>query len=137
MITSIHTLIYSDDADATRAFLRDVLQWPWVQDEESEPDWPIFSSGLSEIGVHPTESDYQGEHYSHPRHHEVALMCDDISATVAELRERGAEFSGDVEDMGFGQAIRVRVPGADDILLYQPAHPTAYALTATATADRS
>ena len=128
MITSIHTLIYSDDAEATRAFLRDVLQWPWVQDEASEPDWPIFRSGPSEIAVHPTESDYQGEHYSHPRHHKVALMCDDIETTVAELRQRGAQFSGEVEDMGFGLAVPMQVPGADDVLLYQPTHPTAFQL---------
>lgn len=128
MITSLHALIYSDDPQATRAFLRDVLQWPWVQDEASEPDWPIFRSGPSEMGVHPTESSYEGEHYSHPRHHEVALMCVDIETTVAELRGRGAEFTGGVTDMGFGLAIPLRVPGADDILLYQPTHPTAYDL---------
>ena len=128
MITSLHTLIYSDDAEATRAFLRDVLRWPSVLDPESAPDWPIFRSGPSEIGVHPTESDYQGEHYSHPRHHEIALMCDDVKATVAELRQRGAEFSGEIGDYGFGLAVPMRVPGADDILLYQPTHPTAFNL---------
>jgi len=127
MITSLHALIYSDDAEATRAFLRDVLRWPWVQDEASEPDWPIFRSGPSEMGVHPTESDYQGEHYSHPRHHEVALMCDDIESTVAELRQRGAEFSGEIGDFGYGLVISMKVPGADDIQLYEPKHPTAYA----------
>ena len=128
MITSLHALIYSDDAAATRAFLRDVLQWPWVQDPELEPDWPIFRTGPSEMGVHPTESDYQGEQYSHPRHHEVALMCDNVEATVAELRQRGAEFSGEISDYGFGLAVPMKVPGADDILLYQPQHPTAYGL---------
>lgn len=128
MITSLHALIYSDDPDATRAFLRDVLQWPWVQDEASEPDWPIFRTGPSEMGVHPTESSYEGEHYSHPRHHEVSLMCDDIEATIADLRGRGAQFTGDVSDMGFGLAISLQVPGADDMLLYQPQHPTAYGM---------
>ncbi len=57
MITSIHTLIYSDDPDATRSFLRDVLQWPWVQ-ADAVPDWPIYRSGLSEVGVHPTSGTY-------------------------------------------------------------------------------
>lgn len=128
MITSIHALIYSDDPEATRAFLREVLEWPWVVDPASEPDWPIFRSGASEIGVHPTESDYQGEHYSHPRHHEIALMCDDVEATVVELTERGAEFSGDISDLGFGLAIMMNLPGADDIMLYQPAHPTTFGI---------
>jgi len=128
MITSLHALIYSDDSQATRAFLRDVLQWPSVQDPDSEPDWPIFRSGPSEIGVHPTESDYQGEHYSHPRHYQIALMCDDIEATVAELRQRGAQFTGEVSDFGYGLVISMKVPGADDIQLYEPKHPTAYHL---------
>jgi len=128
MITSLHALIYSDDPEATRAFLRDVLEWPWVVDPASEPDWPIFRSGQSEIGVHPTESDYQGAHYSHPRHHEIALMCDDIDSTVADLRRRGAEFSGQISDFGYGLVISMKVPGADDIQLYEPKHPTAYHL---------
>lgn len=128
MITSLHALIYSDDPDATRAFLRDVLQWPWVQDPESEPDWPIFRSGPSELGVHPTSGTYEGEAYSSPRHHSVSLMCDDIEATIADLRGRGAQFTGDVSDMGFGLAISLQVPGADDMLLYQPQHPTAYGM---------
>ncbi len=128
MITSLHSLVYSDDADATRAFFRDVLRWPWVQDQDSTPDWPIFCTGPSELGVHPTESDWEGEHYSHPRHHRVALMCDDVEATVAELGRRGAEFGDEVSDMGFGLGVSLHVPGADDMLLYQPKHPTAYAL---------
>ncbi len=128
MITSLHTLIYSDDPDATRAFFRDVLELPWVQDPESEPDWPIYRTGPSELAVHPTSGTYEGESYSHPRHHEISLMCDDIGATVAELRGRGAQFSGDVSDMGFGLAISLRVPGADDMVLYEPRHPTAYGL---------
>jgi catechol 2,3-dioxygenase-like lactoylglutathione lyase family enzyme len=51
MIKAVHTLIYSDDAEATRAFLRDVLGWPSVQDTSSTPDWQIFKTGPSELGV--------------------------------------------------------------------------------------
>jgi hypothetical protein len=53
-------------------------------------------------------------------------MCDDVAATVAELERRGATFSGGIEDLGFGRGIMLRVSGADDLLLYQPRHPTAY-----------
>ena len=128
MITSIHALIYSDDPEATRAFLRDVLRWPWVLDPESAPDWPIFRTGPSELGVHPTSGTWEGESFSHPRHHSISLMCDDVEATVKELAARGAEFSGDISDFGFGLAIMMKVPGADDMLLYQPTHPTAFDL---------
>ena len=60
MITSIHTLIYSDDAKATRAFLRDVLGWKYVT-EDLDDDWLIFKSGPSEMGVHPTHSVWEGK----------------------------------------------------------------------------
>ncbi len=125
MIKAVHTLIYSDDPAATRAFLREVLEWPYVQDPESEPDWPIFKTGPSELGVHPTSGTFEGESYSHPKHHSISLMCDDLAATVTELEGKGAEFEGDIEDMGFGLAVMLQVPGADSILLYQPQHPTA------------
>ena len=60
MITSIHTLIYSDDAQATRAFLRDVLGWKYVA-EDFDDNWLIFKSGPSEMGVHPTHSEWEGK----------------------------------------------------------------------------
>jgi catechol 2,3-dioxygenase-like lactoylglutathione lyase family enzyme len=86
MITSIHTLIYSDDAPATRAFLRDVLGWPSVEDAGGGgAGWLIFKSGPSEMGVHPTSSVYDGKTYESPRHHLISLMCDDIG----KLHPRG------------------------------------------------
>jgi catechol 2,3-dioxygenase-like lactoylglutathione lyase family enzyme len=128
VITAVHTLIYSDDAPATRAFLRDVLQWPYVVHTESGPGWLIFKTGPSEMGVHPTSWEWEGEKGSTPRHHSISLACDDIEATVADLKGRGAEFSGEVQDFGFGPAISMKVPAADDILLYQPGHETAFDL---------
>ena len=128
MLTTVHTLIYSDDAAATRAFLRDVLQWPYVNQDGpgGDPDdWLIFDTGRSELGVHPTSGDEHGG-WSTDRHHEIALMCDDIVATVAELTGRGAQFAGDPVDMGFGIGCAVKVPGAPDILIYQAKHLTAH-----------
>ena len=92
MITSIHTLIYSDDAKATRAFLRDVLGWKYVA-EDFDNAWLIFKSGPSEMGVHPTHSEWEGQTYDYPRHHSIALMCEDIEATVGSSgrKERSSE----------------------------------------------
>lgn len=120
-------MIYSDDAPATRAFLRDVLGWPYSEHEEGS-GWLIFKSGPSEIGVHPTAGEWEGEKYSSPRHHSISLMCDDIQATVAALKAKGAEFSGEIQDHGYGWVVMMKVPGADDIQLYQPNHPTAFNL---------
>ena len=128
MLTAIHLLIYSDDPEATRAFFRDVLAWPYVDQPDSTPGWLIFKTGPSELGVHPTSYTHEGEAHSHPRHHSISLMCDDVEATKAELEGKGAEFAGSVEDMGFGLAVMLKVPGADDIMLYEPRHPEAHSL---------
>jgi catechol 2,3-dioxygenase-like lactoylglutathione lyase family enzyme len=128
MITSIHTLIYSDDPPATRAFLRDVLGWPYVEDVESEPGWLIFRTGPSELGVHPTSGTWEGADFSHSVHHEISLMCDDIVATKADLKARGAVFAGDIMAEGFGRLAMLELPGAGQILLYEPRHKTAYNL---------
>jgi predicted enzyme related to lactoylglutathione lyase len=137
MITSVHTLIYSDDPSATRAFLKDVLRWPFVaepgagdeghaRDEDSRSqdpaDWLIFATGPSELGVHPTNSgQWVGQ-----RHHEIALVCDNLGTTMAELAGRGAEFSSGPTAAGFGIVAMLKVPGADDIMLYEPRHATAF-----------
>jgi predicted enzyme related to lactoylglutathione lyase len=127
MITSIHTLIYSDDPNATRAFLRDVVGWKFVA-EDFDSDWLIFKSGPSELGVHPTHSEWEGKTYDHPRHHLISLMCDDLEKTVAELQAKGAQFRGPVQTHSYGHIIMMIVPGADDIQLYQPTHKLAYDL---------
>jgi catechol 2,3-dioxygenase-like lactoylglutathione lyase family enzyme len=124
VILACHTLIYSDDADATRAFFRDVLGFPSVDAGTGDFNWLIFQTGPSELGVHPTA----GEGYSSPRHHAISFIVDDLESTMAELRAKGAEFSSGPDDHGYGLIAMVQVPGADDVQLYQPRHETAYAL---------
>ena len=125
MITAIHTLLYSDDPDATRAFLQDVLGWPFV---DAHGGWLIFGTGPSEMGVHPTGYEADGEPQKVPAHHEVSIMCDDIEKTRAELEARGATFDGPIQDAGFGRTATMNVPGSCQMVLYQPRHPLAYTL---------
>jgi predicted enzyme related to lactoylglutathione lyase len=127
VLTAVHTLVYSDDPVATRAFFRDVLGWPFVE-EPATPGWLIFKTGPSELGVHPTSYTWEGKEHSHPLQHTVSLMCDDIEATIAELQAKGAVFAGPVEDMGFGLGTNLVVPGAGEMLLYEPRHTLAYDL---------
>lgn len=127
MITSIHTLIYSDDEKATRAFFRDVLGWKFTS-EDWEDGWLIFKTGPSEMGVHGTHGEWEGQTYSFPRQHKIALMCDDLEATVKELRAKGAQVRGAIEEQVYGRIIMLMVPGADDLQLYQPTHKLAYNL---------
>jgi catechol 2,3-dioxygenase-like lactoylglutathione lyase family enzyme len=124
MILACHTLVYSDDADATRAFFRDVLGFPAVDAGTGDHNWLIFRTGPSELGVHPTA----GEGWASPRHHAISFIVDDLDSTMAELAGKGAEFSSGPDDHGYGIVAMVKVPGADDVQLYQPRHETAYAL---------
>lgn len=114
MITAVHTLVYAEVPEAARAFFRDVLGWGHV---DAHDGWLIFATGPSELGVHPTQG--------RPSH-EISLMCDDIEATMAELAAKGAEFAGPVQDRGFGRTVMMTVPGAGEMMLYQPRHPVAY-----------
>jgi predicted enzyme related to lactoylglutathione lyase len=128
MITAVHALIYSDDPVATRSFLRDVLEWPFVEDAGTEAGWLIFRSGRSEVGVHPTHAEFEGQVFDQPRQHVLSLMCDDLESTQAELRDKGATFCSPVADRGWGLTVMMDIPGADPMVLYQPKHPTAYDL---------
>ncbi|CAN5744536.1 hypothetical protein BH24ACT6_BH24ACT6_09150 [soil metagenome] len=125
MITAIHTLIYSEDPQATRDFFRDVLQWAHVEASGPEPGWLIFKTGPSELGVHPT---MPGTSHATDIHHEVSFLCDDLESTMEELSSRGASFSGEVSDEGFGLVAMLELPGAGEILLYEPRHETAFDL---------
>jgi catechol 2,3-dioxygenase-like lactoylglutathione lyase family enzyme len=129
MILACHTLIYSDDPSATRTFFRDVLGFPYVEDTgPGGPGWLIFRTGPSEMGVHPTTSEHEGQTYSSPRHHQISFMVDDLEATMADLRGRGAEFSAGPDDHGYGLVAMLQVPGADDVQIYEPRHATAYSI---------
>ncbi len=125
MIMAVHTLVYADDADAARAFFADVLGWPYV---DAGDRWLIFKTGPSELGVHPTSDTQGGEAWSTDQHHEISLMCDDIEQTVAELSAKGAEFSREIRNAGFGRTTVLKVPGAGEMLLYEPRHPSAHGL---------
>jgi catechol 2,3-dioxygenase-like lactoylglutathione lyase family enzyme len=121
VITGVHALLYAEDPDLARAFFRDVLDWPYV---DAHDGWLIFRAGPSEIGIHPA-SPPTDEGTGPGAHHEVSLVCDDLIATMADLRARGATFAGDVVERRFGTSALLEVPGAGVVLLYQPTHPLA------------
>ena len=114
MIDGAHVILYSRDADADRAFLRDVLGFASVDAGEG---WLIFALPPAEAAVHPTDGAEGCELY---------LMCDDIESTVRELSDRGAELTGPVAARGWGLLTGVRLPGGGQIGLYQPRHPRAH-----------
>jgi predicted enzyme related to lactoylglutathione lyase len=119
VITALHTLVYADDPDAARAFFRDVLQFPAT---DTGGGWLIFKTGPSELGVHPSAWAHEGQTGGTTQQFDVSLMCDDLDETMAQLTARGAEFSGEVTHQGWGRTIRLKVPGAGEMTLYQPAY---------------
>ena len=104
MITALHTLVYAEDPDAARAFFRDVLQLPGA---DTGGGWLIFKSGPSELGVHPSSWEYQGQSGATDQRFDVSLMCDDLAATMAELTGRGAAFDGDVVEEPWGSTVQL------------------------------
>ena len=112
MISGAHMIIYSTDAEADRAFFRDVLQFPFV---DVHGGWLIFALPPSEVAVHPAESNGR---------HEIYLMCDDVQAEIARLQSRGVSCSA-VESQPWGALTHLTLPGGGRLGLYQPRHALA------------
>jgi catechol 2,3-dioxygenase-like lactoylglutathione lyase family enzyme len=121
-ITGTHVLLYTSEPDALRAVLRDVLGFSHV---DSGDGWLIFALPPAELGIHPAE----GPTYESGVRHQLTFMCDDIEATIAELRARGLEVRGedgrDTQDEGWGVTTMLALPGGAEVMLYEPRHPTA------------
>jgi catechol 2,3-dioxygenase-like lactoylglutathione lyase family enzyme len=115
VITGAHAIVYSRDADADRAFFRDVLGFPSV---DAGGGWLIFALPPAELAAHPADA---GDR------HELYLMCDEIESTVAELEAKGVEFTQPVSDEGFGLLTSLKLPGGGELGLYEPRHPIPHA----------
>lgn len=117
-IIGAHVLLYTPEPEALRATLRDVFGWQHV---DAGDGWLIFALPPAELGVHPAE----GPTYEAGTRHQLSLMCDDIGATVRELREKGIEIEGEPEDEGWGITTTMVLPGGVQVMLYEPRHPVA------------
>lgn len=109
MINGAHSIIYSTNVEADRAFFRDVLKFSNVDVGQG---WLIFGLPPSEVAVHPSEANDL---------HEFYLMCDDINAFVADMRAQKVICSEPV-DRGYGVFTEVTLPGGGKLGIYQPRH---------------
>ena len=114
MISGAHVIVYTKDAEADRAFFRDVLGFKSV---DAGHGWLIFALPPAEAAFHPAESNGA---------HELYLMCDDVAAEMAALRAKGIECS-DLHQERWGSITRITLPGGGKIGMYQPRHATAIA----------
>lgn len=116
VIVGTHAIIFADDAEAARAFFRDVLGFPNVDGGEG---WLIFALPPGELGLHP------GPGWGRAAgQHELFFMCHDLERAVDELEKKGVEFVSPISDEGFGLLTRLAIPGGGEIGLYEPKHPS-------------
>jgi catechol 2,3-dioxygenase-like lactoylglutathione lyase family enzyme len=112
MISGAHMIVYSKDAEADRAFFRDVLGFASV---EAGHGWLIFAMPPAEAAFHPSDANDV---------HELYFMCEDLKAEMATLAEKGVRCS-DVQEARWGSITKIQLPGGGKVGLYQPKHPTA------------
>jgi catechol 2,3-dioxygenase-like lactoylglutathione lyase family enzyme len=117
MIFGAHVVVYSADADADRAFFRDVLGFRSV---DAGHGWLIFALPPAEVAVHPADADALSPDSPN---HELYLMCDDLPAEMAALGEKGVTCS-EVEEARWGSITQITLPGGGQVGLYQPRHPS-------------
>ncbi len=114
MIKGVHTMFYSSEPDALRAFLRDKLGFHATDVGEG---WLIFDLPEADMGCHPVDKE-EGSPPSGTAH--ISFYCDDVKKTVAELKSRGVEFTEGITDAGYGLITHFKVPGGFSVQLYQP-----------------
>jgi len=112
MITGLHAIVFSDRADAVRAFFADVLGLSSV---DAGGGWPIFAAPPTEVAVHPADAGGR---------HELYLMCDDLERTLAELRAKGVRTVGEIREQRWGRLAAIELPDGSELAIYQPTHPS-------------
>jgi catechol 2,3-dioxygenase-like lactoylglutathione lyase family enzyme len=112
VITGIHAIVFSPQAEQVRAFFADVLGMPSA---DAGGGWLIFALPPAELAVHPADGE---------GHHELYLMADNIQATLAELRGKGVQVARDVSDQGWGLLAAIRLPDGSELPIYEPRHPS-------------
>lgn len=113
MINAVHMVINARDSEAARAFFGDTLNLPFA---DAGGGRLFFALPPGELGIHSTGSETE------EARHQLYLMCDDIEATVAELKAKGVEFTRGVTDQGWGLLTEMRIPGGGELSLYEPRH---------------
>jgi len=110
MINGAHVIVYSNDAEADKAFLKNVLKFAHV---DAGHGWLIFKLPPAEVAVHPSDENDM---------HEFYLMTDDLDAEMASLKKAGVACEAKSEQR-WGTLTRIRMPGGGTLGIYQPKHP--------------
>ena len=109
LVNGAHVIIGSEDVEADRAFLRDVVG---LESVDAGEGWLIFALPPAEVAVHPGKGG----------RHELYLMCDDLDATLAALEDRGAEVRPAIHEQRWGRLATLVLPGGGELSIYEPRH---------------
>jgi catechol 2,3-dioxygenase-like lactoylglutathione lyase family enzyme len=122
MINGAHVLFYSTNPEADRAFFSDVLKFRSV---DAGGGWAIFALPPAEAAIHPVDEEFSQRHGGNKFLGAVLyLICDDLKATMAELKKKKVECT-EVQKADWGTSTTFPLPSGAGIGLYQPTHPTA------------
>jgi predicted enzyme related to lactoylglutathione lyase len=119
-ITGLHAMFYTTHAAELRAFFRDKLNFPTA---DVGGGWLLFDMPSADLGVHPTDPGHPDQPPSNTP--AISFFCDDIHATVADFQSRGVQFTGPIENHGYGLVTHLIAPGELQIQLYQPLYTKA------------
>jgi len=112
MLTGVHVVIYTKDAEADRGFFKDILGFRSV---DAGHGWLIFEVPAAEVAFHPHDQNNK---------HEMYFMCDDLRTEVAALEKKGVRF-GEISEERWGTRTKLSLPGGGEMALYEPKHPVA------------
>lgn len=109
MINGAHIVVYSKDAEADKAFIKDILKFPYI---DAHQGWLIFKLPPSEMAVHPSDENGRSEFF---------LMTDDLDAEISMLKKAGAACE-EPSQQSWGRLTHVQLPGGGMLGFYQPRH---------------
>jgi catechol 2,3-dioxygenase-like lactoylglutathione lyase family enzyme len=101
MIVGSHVVLFSTDADADRAFLRDTLGF---EHTDAGGGWLIFGLPPAEAAVHPSTASATALYF----------MCDDLAEEMRRLQDAGVDCS-EVENERWGSVTKIRLPSGFEV----------------------
>jgi hypothetical protein len=110
MITGTHTILYSTNPEADKAFLLNVLH---LTNVDVGHGWLIFGLPPSEIAVHPADTNGPSEFF---------LLCDNIQDFIRQMAEANIPCDP-VQNQRWGHLTYLTLPGGGKLGVYEPLHP--------------
>ena len=113
MLIGAHVVVYSMNAEADRAFFKDILG---LHSVDAGHGWLIFAVPAAEVAFHPHTQNNQ---------HQLYFICDNLSREMAALRKKSVRF-GEIAEERWGIRTTMLLPSGGVIGLYEAKHPVTF-----------